>query len=89
MEDIALHYGAYGLIFFLGLALVLRPLVILTSLIFRPGFLALAILLALGARTALVAAPAETGPIVAGSALAFFIGTGVGFPLRVLTRGVL
>ena len=41
MQDIVLQYGAYGLIFFFGLILVLRPLVILTSLIFRPGFLAL------------------------------------------------
>lgn len=89
MEDFALQYGAYGLIFILGLALALRPLVILTSLIFRPGFLAMVVLLGLGARAALVASPAETAPIVAGSALAFVIGTGVGFPLRFLTRGVL
>lgn len=87
MDTNVLHYSAYGLIFFLGFALALRPVVILTSLIFRPGFLAFAVLLGLGARAALVASPAETAPVVAGSLLAFVIGTGIGFPLRVLSRG--
>ncbi|MCB1349778.1 MAG: hypothetical protein R3D80_16085 [Paracoccaceae bacterium] len=87
MQDIVLQYGAYGLIFFFGLILVLRPLVILTSLIFRPGFLALILLAGLGARAALHAAPAEAAPIVAGSLLAFFVGSGVGLPLRLLSRG--
>ena len=87
MDDQVLHLGAYGLIFLLGMALVLRPLVILTTLIFRPGFLALAVLLALGARAAMVAAPAESAPLVASGVLAFVIGSAIGFPLRALTRG--
>ncbi len=87
MENSTLYFGAYGLIFFLGLALVLRPSVIFTSLIFRPGFLALSVLLAFGARAAVVAAPVETAPIVAGIVTAFVIGAAIGFPLRFLTRG--
>lgn len=87
MDNSVLFFGAYGLIFFLGFALVLRPFVILTSLIFKPGFLALSVLLAFGARAALVSAPAEAAPIVAASIMAFIGGTAVGFPLRFLTRG--
>lgn len=87
MEDFALQYGAYGLLFFFGFILVLRPFVILTSLIFRPGFLALLLLAGLGAKAAVQAAPAEAAPIVAGSLLAFVIGSGVGLPLRLLSRG--
>jgi hypothetical protein len=87
MENSVLFFGAYGLIFFLGFALVLRPVVILTSLIFRPGFLALSVLLALGARAALMSAPAETAPIMAASIMALIGGAAVGFPLRFLIRG--
>lgn len=87
MEHSALLLGAYGLIFFLGFALALRPVVILTTLILRPGFLALSVLLALGARAALLSAPTQTAPIMAASIMALIGGAAVGLPLRVLTRG--
>ena len=89
MQDPILSFGAYGLFFFLGLAFVLRPLVILRSLIFRPGFLALTLLLVFGARAALFSAPEESAPVVAGGLAALFIGAAVGFPLRFLARGVI
>lgn len=87
MDNSALFLGAYGLIFFLGLALVLRPAVILTTLILRPGFLAVSVLLAIGAHAALVSAPAEAAPIMASGITALIGGMAVGLPLRLLTRG--
>ena len=82
-----LYLAAYGLSFLLGLGIVLRPGVILASLIFRPVFVAMMLLLVAGALAALPSGAADNMPALAAGGLAAGTGGLLGFKLRRLTRG--
>ena len=87
MENPQLFATAYGVMFILGLGLVLRPGFFLLSLLFKPALMATVLLLVAGALAVAPSAAADSTPALVGGAVTAGAGALVGFKLRRWTRG--